>query len=78
MPGGLDRFKLPRVILISVLAAILYFAARELLIRRILTLPQLAVVFAALAVLIYLLPKYGSNVLALLQRFLPQVLSLIF
>ena len=69
---------MPRVVLISVLAAILYFAARELLIRRILTLPQLAVVFAALAVLIYLLPKYGGNVLALLQRFLPQVLSLIF
>ena len=78
MPGGLDRLKLPRVVLISVLAAILYFAARELLIRRILTLPQLAVVFAALAVLIYLLPKYGGNLLALLQRFLPQVLSLIF
>ena len=78
MPGGLDRFKLPRVILISVLAAILYFAARELLIRRILTLPQLAIVFATLAVFIYFLPKYGGNVLALLQRFLPQVLSLIF
>ena len=78
MPGGLDRFKLPRVILISVLAAILYFAARELLIRRILTLPQLAIVFTALAFFIYFLPKYGGNVLALLQRFLPQVLSLIF
>ena len=69
---------MPKIILIALFAAALYFAAREFLIRRILTLPQLAILIGALAVLVFLLPRYGGSIFALLQRFLPQLLSLIF
>ena len=69
---------MPKIILIALFAAALYFAARELLIRRILTLPQLAVLISALAVLIFLLPRYGGNIITFFQRFLPQLISLIF
>ena len=69
---------MPKIILIALIAATLYFSARELLIRRILTLPQIAILIGVLTVLVFLLPRYGGNILALFQRFLPQLLSLIF
>jgi hypothetical protein len=69
---------LPKIILIAFLAAAIYFAAREILIRLILTLPQLAIIISALAVLLFLLPRYGGTLFGLAQRFLPQPLSLIF
>jgi len=69
---------LPKIMLIALLAAVIYFVAREILIRRILTLPQLAIIIATLSALLFLLLKYGGAILGLFQRFLPQLLSLIF
>ena len=69
---------MPKIMLIALLAAVIYFVAREILIRRILTLPQLAIIIATVSALLFLLLKYGGAILGLLQRFLPQFLSLIF
>jgi|TARA_E500000178_G_C17020235_1_gene755140 hypothetical protein len=63
---------------IALLITGLYFVAKELLLRRILTLPQLAAILVFLTALGYFLPKYGGQILALVQRLLPQLLSMIF
>ena len=66
-----------RIIFIALVLAAIYFTARELLIRRILNLPQLLIVCVALAAAFYFLPRYGGAVLALIQRVLPQLISFI-
>ena len=71
-------WNLPKIILIALLAAAIYLVVREILIRRILTLPQLAIIIAIMSAILFLLLKYGAVILGLLQRFLPQLLSLIF
>ena len=66
-----------RIILIALALAAMYFTARELLIRRILNLPQLIIVCVALAAALYFLPRYGGAIMALIQRVLPQLISFI-
>ena len=66
-----------RIILIALILAAIYFTARELLIRRILNLPQLLIVCVALAAALYFLPRYGGALIAMVQRFLPQLISFI-
>ena len=70
-------FEMARIILIALVLAAIYFTARELLIRRILNLPQLLILCVALAAALYFLPKYGGALIALIQRVIPQLISFI-
>ena len=70
-------FKMARIILIALVLAALYFTARELLIRRILNLPQLLILCVAVAAALYFLPRYGGALVALIQRIIPQLISFI-
>ena len=70
-------FKVPRIFLIALVLAAIYFTSRELLIRRILNLPQLLMLCVALAAALYLLPRYSGPLLGLIQRIFPQLISFI-
>ena len=70
-------FEMARIILIALVLTAIYFTARELLIRRILNLPQLLILCVALAAALYFLPRYGGALIALIQRVIPQLISFI-
>ena len=60
-----------RIILIALVLAAIYFTARELLIGRILNLPQLLIVCVILAAALYFLSRYGGPFIALIQKVIP-------
>ena len=66
-----------RIILIALVLAAIYFTARELLIGRILNLPQLLIVCVILAAALYFLSRYGEPFIALIQKVIPQLISFI-
>ncbi len=49
---------MPRIILIALVLAVIYFTARKILIRLILNLPKLLIVCVALPAAFYFLPRY--------------------
>ena len=86
LKGGPCQFKkekrrgleVTRIILTALVLAAIYFTARELLVRRILKLPQLLIICVALAAALYFLPRYGGALIALIQRVLSQLIPSIF